>query len=967
MARLVTKFKYIKPGKNAGCYLKYIATREGVEKIDDTKRLNPVTKKQKELINKIVKDFPDSKDMLEYQDYQKYMNVGFASEFITRAIEDNANIMMNKKTYADYIATRPNAERVGTHGLFTDDGEYVNLSKVSEDLNKFEGNVWTTIISLHREDAIRLGFDKGIRWRDMLRTQTQALSESLRIPLEHLRWFAAFHNESHHPHVHLIAYSTVAKEGYLTKKGVHDLRASLAKDIFAQDLFCIYEKQTKYRNKLRTESKDHINQIISAINSGIYENQKIEQLIQKLSYRLSKTKGKKVYGYLKADVKAIVNAIVDELSKDKRIDALYDLWYEQKEETILTYNDTLPERVALSQNKEFKCIKNMVIQEAIKLKKEEWQRTIKENMDISKIENIIDPPDQDEFIEKNSDSFSGEEDNEENTWWTDNYLAAKRCLYGSIEKAPDFQRALILFEEEAEKGNGFAMQDYGKMLLLGVGCEKNEQEAQKWFKSAYYAFLERLYSAKRPSGYLQYRIGKLFAMGYGVKQSYYIASSWYQEAVDNKSVPAAYSLGSMYRRGKGIPQNDYYAFELFTKAATDYKRPNAYAQFELGQMYKEGSGTTIDEEKSKEWYQSAYEGFLELEINNMADDRLYYRLGSMNMNGIGTETNFLKARDYFEKAAQLDNTDAMYGLGLLYLKDWEKKDISKAIWYLTEAANKGNDFAQYMLGKIFYQGKSVQINMEYAIYWLEKAQQNGNTQAKYMLGKMLLYGEYMQQDIARGKLLLNQASDKGNAHASYILGKELLQGNILPQNIERAIELLNISSKKGFESAQYLLGKTYYQGILISKDISLTISYLTAAAENGYEYAQYLLGKVYLEICDNDNAIYWLTKAANQGNYYAQYCLGTLYLFDPEKRDKNKALFYLTLAADQGNQYAEQLLYSIKQNRNHAATLCSLCLIQNIGQIFKERIDDKKKMKSIVDMMLRRKIDDKKQAQGIRD
>ena len=105
-------------------------------------------------------------------------------------------------------------------------------------------------------------------------------------------------------------------------------------------------------------------------------------------------------------------------------------------------------------------------------------------------------------------------------------------------------------------------------------------------------------------------------MGYGVKQSYYIASSWYQEAVDNKSVPAAYSLGSMYRRGKGIPQNDYYAFELFTKAATDYKRPNAYAQFELGQMYKEGSGTTIDEEKSKEWYQSAYEGFLELEINN---------------------------------------------------------------------------------------------------------------------------------------------------------------------------------------------------------------------------------------------------------------------------------------------------------------------------------------------------------------
>lgn len=233
MAKLVTKFKFLKPGarQGRGGYAKYIATRDGVEKIDDTKRFAPVSWNQKQLINKILRDFPDSKEMLEHEDYRQKQTVESASEFISRAIEDNAmSDAMNAKTYADYIATRPRAERFGSHGLFTDDGVQVNLTEVSRELNEYGGNVWTAIVSLRREDAERLGFDNGSRWRDMLRTQTQALSENLRIPMGHLKWFAAFHNESHHPHVHLIAYSTVESEGYLTKEGVQKLRSAFAKD-----------------------------------------------------------------------------------------------------------------------------------------------------------------------------------------------------------------------------------------------------------------------------------------------------------------------------------------------------------------------------------------------------------------------------------------------------------------------------------------------------------------------------------------------------------------------------------------------------------------------------------------------------------------------------------------------------------------------------------------------------------------
>ena len=386
MARLVTKFKYLKPNRkvSAGGYAKYIATREGVEKIDDTKKFAPATEKQKNLIEKILKDFPDSKDMFEYADYLEKQNQGSASDFISRVMEDYAYEISGRKAYADYIATRPRAERFGSHGLFTDDGVQVQLSKVAEELNNHKGNIWTAIISIRREDAERLGFNTGTRWRDMFRTQTEALAKNLKIPIQNLRWYAAFHNESHHPHVHLIAYSTVENEGYLTQKGVENLRSSFAKDIFQQDLLCVYEKQTEHRDKLRAEARYVVDDLVSKINFEIDINSSIQQKLLELAHRLSKTSGKKVYGYLKPDVKALVDFIVEELASDDRIAKLYDLWYEQKENTIKTYTDEVPDRIPLAQNKEFKSIKNAIIKEALKLKLAEDE--------VEEIENAYEEP-----------------------------------------------------------------------------------------------------------------------------------------------------------------------------------------------------------------------------------------------------------------------------------------------------------------------------------------------------------------------------------------------------------------------------------------------------------------------------------------------------------------------------------------------------------------------------------------------
>ena len=411
MPKLVTKFKYLKPNRkiSAGGYAKYIATRDGVDKIDDTKKYAPATVNQKKLIEKIIKDFPDSKDMFEYADYLEKQNAGSASEFISRAIEDNAYEIEGRKSYAKYIATRPRAERFCSHGLFTDDGIQVQLSKVTEELDKHKGNIWTAIISIRREDAQRLGFNTGIRWRDMLRTQTETLAKNFKIPMQNLRWYAAFHNESYHPHVHLIAYSTVENEGFLTQKGVENLRSSFAKDIFQQDLMCIYEKQTERRDKLRAEARYIVDDLVSKINSEIYISASIQHKLLELADRLSKISGKKVYGYLKPDIKAIVDSIVEELANDDRIKKLYDLWYEQKENTIRTYTDEMPDRIPLAQNKEFKSIKNAVIQEALKLNLTEDELEENKNVD--------------------EESVSNPFEYEENTFAESDFDSNKRVLY----------------------------------------------------------------------------------------------------------------------------------------------------------------------------------------------------------------------------------------------------------------------------------------------------------------------------------------------------------------------------------------------------------------------------------------------------------------------------------------------------------------------------------------------------------
>lgn len=363
------KSPYIKPNSktNIGNYVSYIATREGVEKAENSKKHLDSTSVQEKIIGKLLKNFPDSKDLYEYEDYIKNPTRGNADELILRISETHAELFGDREKYVSYIAQRPRVEKLSSHGLFTDDGVPIILSDVQKEVAESKSNIWTHIISLKREDAERLGYNNANAWMNLIRSQRNMIAENMKISPENFKWYSAFHNEGHHPHIHMIAYSTKPNEAYLTEKGIENIKSNLANIIFRQDLISIYQKQTEHRDTLRAEARDIVADIVAKVNSETYVSDSIQQKLLQLAEKLSKTEGKKVYGYLKADVKALVDSIVDELASDDRIKKLYDLWYEQKENTIRTYTDELPERIPLVDNKEFKSIKNAVIKEALKL------------------------------------------------------------------------------------------------------------------------------------------------------------------------------------------------------------------------------------------------------------------------------------------------------------------------------------------------------------------------------------------------------------------------------------------------------------------------------------------------------------------------------------------------------------------------------------------------------------------------
>ena len=566
------------------------------------------------------------------------------------------------------------------------------------------------------------------------------IAKNQKISLCNLKWYAAFHDTTHHPHIHLLVYSENTKEGFLTNEEINKIRSAFANDIFHDDLQSIYQEQTLSRDELKAVSKTEFESVVRKIQQSDFENPQLENLIRKLYSQLQNVKGKKVYGYLPQEVKETVNSIFSELANDDNIRQLYEKWCSLESLKYKTYTQKEKELPPLVDNKVFQPVRNMIIRTVLDMNYPVIDVEIEETDPTEQFENDdfyvdISPQfDESEQSENDKVTFSNNDDltAEDFIWsgenavtvdvddapkskyylkWSSSYKEACKLIYNKRSKLEDFQKAEQLLLNESGAGNVLAIQDLGKLYSTDKLGEKDEKKSFSFYEEAFQGFMEiepdsdfmfpyepkykgQVMKPVDMRSYVWYRIGKMHCYGLGTEQDYEKAFEWFLKSAQEGNKFAQYSLANLYYYGNGVEKDLSQAFLWYRKSS---EQGQPYAPYAVAQMYDKGEYISQSEETAQRYYKVALSGFLELESKGQADDNLYYKLGAMYKKGLGTEIDIPKAIEYFEKSAE--NMWSTYQLGRLYLFGAEgvEKDKEKAAQWLTKSANDGNEYAQNML------------------------------------------------------------------------------------------------------------------------------------------------------------------------------------------------------------------------------------------------------------------------------
>lgn len=903
MSQLIVTSRYLKNGNQKNKtkrrnYTKYIATRETVEirsqKFVD--RNANATKNQEQLINNLINDFPESKRYLEYEDYEREPTIENAGELISTIVERNADVVGNRQNFVGYMAMRPGVEKRGSHGLFNEKDEPIILNQAANEIAEHKGNVWSHVVSLRREDAVRLGYDNSDAWRELVKRHISDIAKAQNIPLCNLKWYAAYHDTTHHPHIHLLVYSTNPKQGFLTKAGIDKIRSAFANDIFHDDLQSIYQEQTVSRDELKAVSKNEFESIVNRIASNDHTDPQLGELIRKLYIQLQNVKGKKVYGYLPKEIKETVNKIFSELAKDENIQQLYDKWCSLERLKYKTYTQKEAELPELVDNKVFQPVRNMIIRTVLNMK------PFDANTEIEGSEP------NDEYIDNTPQNMSPlfddaepleEKETDESASaikhyikWNDQYKKACKLIYGKDAKLNDFKKAEQLLLSESQRGNVLAVYDLGKLYSTNKLGERNEEMSIAKYTQALQGFLQIEPNSKKLNPYVQYRIGKMFCYGLGTEQDYEKAFEWFERSAKQKNKFAQFSLANLYYYGNGVEKDLSQAFLWYQRSSS---QGQPYAAYSIAQMYRYGEYVTKDNDTAQRYYKQALSGFLKIESDDMANDDLFYKLGQMFKLGLGTDSDVTKAIEYFRRSAEMNNKNGLF---------------------------------EY--GKALLIGEHIPQDTDSAVKLLEKAVKLKNRNAKRFLALEYISGEHLEQDIEKGIALLTECADSGDVIACYRLGKIYLQGEIMPQNLDKA--------------EKYLL-----------------------LAEDS-EYTQYALAKLYLqeEKYDIQKAVNYFENCAAK-NHWASYQLGRIYLFGAKdiERDKEKAVEWFTKSANDGNEYAQAMLDDISKFENDLLANTIFSLFVSLSRCIQDSYDnDRKDLQSIVDRKLMRVIRKKKMELG---
>lgn len=937
MPKLIVTSRYLKSGsgkrKHLYHYVKYIATREGSVPIPNANETAPATKSQQELISSLLHDFPDSKELFEYEDYQKNPTIKNGSALISVILDRNMDRLTSRENYVGYLANRPGTVKFGSHGLFSQSDEPINLEKVAKDIANHGGNVWTHVVSLRRDNAQAMGYDNLKAWRELVKRQISNIAKNQKIDMANLKWYAAFHDKKTNPHVHIIVYSTNEREGFLTNHGIEKIRSGFANDIYADELHHLYAQQTDLRNQMKKESEQLMKQLADNISQNDVDNAELIDLVAKLHEQLNSSKGKKVYGYLKADVKKTVDEIFIRLAENESIQKMYSLWCEMEQQKHDVYSSARVQFPKLADNKEFKSVKNMIIQTVLDMNSpvvdieiEEPELTEKTDDDITDIPPQIDEFDNAIYFDNDDMAANGfscsskispkePDDSPKSKYylkWSNAYKEACKLIYNKQSKLEDFQKAEQLLLNESGAGNVLAIHDLGKLYSTEKLGAKEEEKSSSFYKEALQSFMEiepdsdfmfpyepkfdgQIMKPVNMRSYVWYRIGKMHCYGLGTEQDYAQSFEWFLKSAQEGNKFAQYSLANLYYYGNSVEKDLSQAFLWYQKSAS---QGQPYASYAVAQMYSKGEYVAENNETAQRYYKAALSGFLELESKDQADDNLFYKIGVMYKNGLGTEADISKAIDYFKRSAEMNNKNGLY---------------------------------EY--GKTLIQGKYIEADLNKGLECIEKAMKLKNSNAKRFFALEYISGEYFSQDIEKGLFMLTECADKGDSFACFQLGQFYLKSEIVTQDLERAEK------------------------------------YLLLAEDN--EFTQYAFGKLYLqeEKYDIQKAVDYFEKSADK-NMWSSYQLGRLYLFgaDELEKDKEKAVEWLTKSANDGNEYVQNMLNNIDDFENMLLRNTVMGLFVNLSRCIEDNYSQKQcSLKIQTDRKLRKMIQKRKSGIGIRE
>lgn len=821
------------------------------------------TDKQIKLIDELINSLPNSEEMpFEYEDFRKAPTQKNASALISRLSEE---VMENGSfdkvaNFVEYIAKRPSVYKVGEHGLFSG-GSNVGLDEAVKEVSNHEGNIYSHVLSLRRQDAQKLGYEKQKPFRDLVLAHIDEIAEAHNIKPENLIWYGAMHNTTYHPHMHLIVMSKDPKEGYFNKESIKNLKSKFAGDIFARERYELYINKDKALQSIQEEMKDSLNQLLK--NPTDYISPKNQAVITDKMIRLSQEyKGSAKYGFQTQEVKQLVNDIErDIVNNNSKIKEMYKVWCDEKYK-LDEYYVTKPQVPDITENQYFTTLKNIILNQA---------KEIRNNTDISKIKDYTATTRTSTVNQKYSITKDYMKKFPDLIYYSDepkDLSASSREIYDNMNyifksDSPETQdfKTLRTLVEDLNIRDGKTCRKLADCYNYGLGTQRDLDSAVMWYGIA---------ADEYKDGMSSYKLGQMYLHGnnsveineelgnFYCKQAFYIfrdeiknseffigldkndENLSYFTDVSSSDAYKEYLMALMYMKGQGVEQDYFKAFNTFTLASENgYLHSNYY----LGNMYYYDLGVPQD-------YIEAFNYYLKASEAN--DSYAYYRIAKMYLKGQGVEANIKKAEKFFLIAAENDNPFACYYLGNIYLTN---NELDKSVKYFEKAEDGNIAHASYKLGQIYTDEQSPLFNLQKSAehfsralsQYIEDYNANPDDFTSYRIGQMYFNSLGTKQNIKEAVSWFEKSAQQGNADAFCQLGNIYSSDEFLMKSTEKANRYFNIaltkylqefSSNQGDPNLPYKIGTMYQYGLGVKHSINKAVEYYKRAVENGNMRAQ---------------------------------------------------------------------------------------------------------------------------------